>query len=464
MKKLLLSLFTVLTCIASANATEYNVDFTQTTWPAQASTISLNVIPFTFTAEKAAGVTNPTQNSTKKDVRCYAKNTFKIDCANGTMTSVVFAISTDGQNQLADITSTSGNVAIDVANWTVTWTGDAISSVTFTVGDKNTHGTNASKTSGQFDFNSVKIQATVVAAAVEAPTFSVAGGSYADVQNVELKCATSGADIYYTTDGTEPTASSTKYTTAISVDKTTTIKAIAIKGTDKSVVSSATYTFPVSAATITALAALDDNTFAKFTGDVTAIYQNGSSLFVKDTDGFMQLYGTTTNTYSNGDVIKGGILGTKTTYNGGVELKFTSALAAGIAGAAVTPEEKTLTNVVEADANKYIIIKKIDFYPSDASYLHLNSDKLKYYNSFKITLPTEEASYNVVGIAGWFNKAAEIMPISFEKVGAVTVPSGINEIKTTTDKENAVYDVLGRRVVTPVKGQLYIKSGKKYVE
>lgn len=81
--------------------------------------------------------------------------------------------------------------------------------------------------------------------AVEKPTFSVAGGSYLDAQSVEINCATEGAKIYYTTDGSTPDNTSTEYTgSAISLSErgTYTIKAIAIKGEDASAVAEATYT------------------------------------------------------------------------------------------------------------------------------------------------------------------------------------------------------------------------------
>lgn len=74
-----------------------------------------------------------------------------------------------------------------------------------------------------------------------APTFSPAGGEYTSAQNVTISTA-DGATIYYTTDGTDPTTSSTKYESAITVSKTTTIKAIAVKDGHTSSIASATYT------------------------------------------------------------------------------------------------------------------------------------------------------------------------------------------------------------------------------
>ena len=75
---------------------------------------------------------------------------------------------------------------------------------------------------------------TTCAEAVEVakPTFSVAGGEYSEAQSVEISCATEGATIYYTLDGTEPTNASTKYAGAINVMKSMTIKAIAYVGDD----------------------------------------------------------------------------------------------------------------------------------------------------------------------------------------------------------------------------------------
>ncbi len=77
---------------------------------------------------------------------------------------------------------------------------------------------------------------------VAVPTFTPAEGVYYGSQNVSIECETEGASVYYTTDGTEPTTSSTLYTSAIVVAETTTIKAMAVKGSTMSSIVSATYT------------------------------------------------------------------------------------------------------------------------------------------------------------------------------------------------------------------------------
>ena len=77
---------------------------------------------------------------------------------------------------------------------------------------------------------------------VATPIFSPAAGTYTSAQTVTISCSTSGATIYYTTDGTTPSASSTVYSSAITVCETTTLKAIAMKDGTSSNVATATYT------------------------------------------------------------------------------------------------------------------------------------------------------------------------------------------------------------------------------
>lgn len=85
---------------------------------------------------------------------------------------------------------------------------------------------------------------------VVAPVFSPAGGTFPGPVDVSLSTATSGAAIRYTTNGSDPTASSTLYTgAALHFTGPTTLKARAFKsGLNDSSVTTATYTIPPQAA------------------------------------------------------------------------------------------------------------------------------------------------------------------------------------------------------------------------
>ncbi len=88
--------------------------------------------------------------------------------------------------------------------------------------------------------------------AVATPTFNPEAGTYTEAQSVTISCATSGATIHYTIDGSTPTASSPTYSGAISLSSTTTIKAIAVKtGWTDSEVATATYTINIPSYTVT---------------------------------------------------------------------------------------------------------------------------------------------------------------------------------------------------------------------
>ena len=84
---------------------------------------------------------------------------------------------------------------------------------------------------------------TPVKETVATPAFSVASGEIDSGTEVTITCGTEGAKIYYTTDGTEPTASGTEYANAISITEAVTLKAIAVKsGMNDSAVASVSYT------------------------------------------------------------------------------------------------------------------------------------------------------------------------------------------------------------------------------
>jgi len=64
---------------------------------------------------------------------------------------------------------------------------------------------------------------------VATPTMSPGAGGYGSAQSVSISSATSGANLRYTLDGSEPTTSSPAYTSALAVAETLTVKARAYK-------------------------------------------------------------------------------------------------------------------------------------------------------------------------------------------------------------------------------------------
>ncbi len=78
---------------------------------------------------------------------------------------------------------------------------------------------------------------------VAAPTFSLASGGYVGEQSVSIACETAGATIRYTTDGSDPTETSSVYSSAITVGAgVTTLKAKAYYEDCESSIAEATYT------------------------------------------------------------------------------------------------------------------------------------------------------------------------------------------------------------------------------
>jgi hypothetical protein len=117
---------------------------------------------------------------------------------------------------------------------------------------------------------------------VATPTFSPAAGTYTGGQSVIVNDTTSGVTIYYTTNGTTPTTSSTLYTGAITVSATETIKAIAVLSGTSSSVASAAYTIDAPPAP----------TFSPVAGT----YTGGQSVTISDTTSGATFYYTTNGT------------------------------------------------------------------------------------------------------------------------------------------------------------------------
>jgi hypothetical protein len=138
--------------------------------------------------------------------------------------------------------STAGNTIYYTTNGTTPTTGSTVYSGPITVAVSET--VNAIAIAGGYSQSGVGSAAYVINATQAAtPTFNPAAGTYTSTQTVTISCATPSSTLYYTTDGSTPTTSSTLYTAPITVSVTENVKAIATaSGYTQSAVGSAAYT------------------------------------------------------------------------------------------------------------------------------------------------------------------------------------------------------------------------------
>lgn len=114
---------------------------------------------------------------------------------------------------------------------------------------------------------------------VLAPVFNPNGGVFSQPVQVSITSETPDAQIYYTTDGTDPSNASTIFTDPITISQTTTLKAIAYKtGMTPSDITSATFNFTTA---INSIAQLRQQN-----ADNTTIYVLASEAYVTFTQSF----------------------------------------------------------------------------------------------------------------------------------------------------------------------------------
>ena len=180
------------------------------------------------TGEFSIGTNNnnaPKYYTTGAAIRCYGGNYFTISTSLGSLTEIVVTFASgEGSNA----------ITTDVGDYNNgTWTGEA-QSVTFTIGG----------TSGHRRLASFEIKYVTSATSVAMPTFSPASGTTFGNEGLTVTISqANNKPVYYTLDGTTPSANSTLYSAPITITTTTTIKAIAYDGSNASNVATATYTY-----------------------------------------------------------------------------------------------------------------------------------------------------------------------------------------------------------------------------
>ncbi len=159
--------------------------------------------------------------------------------------------------------------------------------------------------------NSIEITYTSSSSSsVAAPTITPTSKEFAAPFTATIASTTKDATIYYTLDGSDPIASTTRqtYTSAgVSIPAaTTTLKAFASLNGENSSVASATYTFTGAYANLAALKAVakSGNTYKVQLTDAIVTLTNGSNCYIEDATAGI-LYYKKSHGYNEGDKLNG---------------------------------------------------------------------------------------------------------------------------------------------------------------
>lgn len=306
---------------------------------------------------------------------------------------------------------------------------------------------------------------------IASPSFNVEAGLVEAGTKVEISCATSGAEIYYTLDGTTPSKKSTKYVDAITINETTTIKAIAYVGDGESGVSVATYTV-VKAMSISEVAALNNGESFIMDTPLTVVYANSADTRYN----YVYADGVYALVFSNnklglkiGDVIKSGWSGTMTYYNGLPELvpadKVEISDETGTIPTFATVAAAEINNTL---VNTPVVIKNVNFAEAtpDGTVSNftgtIDDTELAFRNTFKLGT-VAAGSYDVTCIVSVYDKNKTELGTAMQLVPLVFTPTtvGIDDIEAAENAPVEYFNLQGVRVANPENGLYLRRQGNK---
>lgn len=418
MKKLL-SLFAAVLFAGSMMAETVTLtmaDFADVSFSDQTSGISVSTA-------KNAGQTAPAYNATGKDLRVYAKGSITIEAAKN-ITSISFTISNQGKKRLAPLTASVGSVVVaGDPDFTAEWTGSA-TSVTLTVGDVASYGTESTK-AGQLCFTAIVVTLGEGGGgetpAVATPVIS-GNAEFTESTQVTITCATEDAAIYYTLNGADPTTNSLTYDEPFTLTESATVKAVAIKGEDKSAVATKAFTKkdPAQAVTCVDVYLMAKGDVVDLLNDVTVTYANGKNVWVKDGSAPMLIFLPSDGSYVPGDILSG-VAGVVDIYNGVHEIKPTADQVSAITVTkGEAPTAIPVVNIDEYDVNKYIVMEGVQvsgsFQEGTQSNITVNGVVVR--NQFKngYTFAADKL-YNIYGVVTLYQSNPQVYFITATEAG-----------------------------------------------
>lgn len=243
---------------------------------------------------------------------------------------------------------------------------------------------------------------------------------------VEISAA-DGAQIYYTTNGDDPTAETgTLYTGAFTISNATVVKAIAVVDGKRSSVA----TFNAYLNTLSSLEELIDlgdlTHSLTVQAPMTIVYHNGRYMYVAQDNIFLLLYGVSSDdTYTNGAQLDA-VTGSYTLYKDVIPEMTNVTLGNVTEGG--TPVDPTAITIAEVNSygtalmNYFVKLEGVAINLTNTK-LTQDGNELTYYNQFGLTLPeaTDGKTYNVEGFMSYHNGNIQLNIIN---VTEVEIPAG----------------------------------------
>lgn len=217
--------------------------------------------------------------------------------------------------------------------------------------------------------------------------------------------------------------------------------------------------------------AANDFDWSRFTSPLTAVYQNGRYLYVKDNTGVLLIYGDLKNgteaiKYANGDQIPAGVTGKYQLFNGLPQLSSPKAetFLAGVAGNPVAPVEIDLADVTNALGNTLISLTDVKIEPvmedgaekANNYTVSQGGDEILLYNQFAnaqfydvVTVTTGE-HMNLKAIVTCYKNNVQLYPVE------VTEMSGVSNVVVDENAPVEYFNLQGIRVDNPENG-IYIR-------
>lgn len=424
MKKLLLFVLSMLFVTSSAFAGEYTLTFKDNSGTSDNTSAFTSSKDITLVVEESNYVTKISAVNNVYSAKQGYGLKFSSGSKNGSLT---FALSTDGAKKITKIVATACAYGSDASKISINGA-DAqdlttdFADYTFTFAP--TENTTTLKIDATKRMYLTKLVVTYDGGEVSGPASPVV--KMGANNTVEISAA-DGAQIYYTTNGDDPTAETgTLYTGAFTISNATVVKAIAVvDGKSSSVATFNAYLNTLSS--LEELIDLGDLTHSlTVQAPMTIVYHNGRYMYVAQDNIFLLLYGVSSDdTYTNGAQLDA-VTGSYTLYKDVIPEMTNVTLGNVTEGG--TPVDPTAITIAEVNSygtalmNYFVKLEGVAINLTNTK-LTQDGNELVYYNQFGLTLPeaTDGKTYNVEGFMSYHNGNIQINIIN---VTEVEIPAG----------------------------------------